>query len=220
MVMNQVNPFSNNNDHSSFFIVRHGETEWNVKGLMQGHKDSPLTDRGIQQAKHLAQELKNISFDIIFSSDLPRAKRTAQIITLERKLALKTSELLRERNFGQFEGKHKSSLKDFDTIFESLSNQEKYFYKSAPDIESDEELVGRFITFIREVAISYPKNTVLLVSHGGMIQALLIHLGFATYDTMHHSSVSHASYIKLLSDGIEFFIEKTKGIILHTESRK
>ena len=75
-------------------------TEWNEIGLIQGHSDSPLTAQGITQAKELAKKLKNVKFDLIFSSDLLRAKRTAEIIALEHKLFVQTSKLLRERDFG------------------------------------------------------------------------------------------------------------------------
>ena len=61
---------------TTIYIVRHGETKWNVKQLMQGHKDSPLTEKGIEQAEEIKKELKNIHFYRIFSSDLLRAKRT------------------------------------------------------------------------------------------------------------------------------------------------
>src|SRR3989344_5835107 len=90
---------------TTFYIVRHGQTEWNTKGLLQGHGDSPLTYLGVKQAEQIRDELKSIHFDAIFSSDLLRAKRTAEIVALERKIAVKTTQALRERDFGHFEGK-------------------------------------------------------------------------------------------------------------------
>ena len=89
----------------TIYIIRHGETEWNVKKIMQGQKNSLLTTKGIQQAKQAAKQLKQIKFAAIFSSDLLRAKRTAQIIALEHKLIVKTRKILRERYYGKFEGK-------------------------------------------------------------------------------------------------------------------
>lgn len=90
---------TNKEKYCTFYIVRHGETLWNVKGLLQGIKDSALTPTGEKQARELAAELESVNFDVIFSSDLLRARRTAEIIALERKLAVKTSQLLRERQF-------------------------------------------------------------------------------------------------------------------------
>lgn len=87
------------------YLVRHGETEWNEKKIIQGHADAPLTSVGIKQIEDVANEFKDVAFDVIFSSDLLRAKRSAEIIRLERDLAIQTSELLRERTYGHFEGK-------------------------------------------------------------------------------------------------------------------
>lgn len=120
------NILPNRKKYCTFYIVRHGETELNVKGLLQGIQDSALTPLGEKQAKVLAIELRNVDFDLIFSSDLLRAKRTAEIIALERNLAVKTSELLRERQFGKFEGRPREELAVFDQVFEKLSDKEKY----------------------------------------------------------------------------------------------
>jgi len=86
---------------------RGSPTDWNVKGLLQGQSDIPLNTEGEKQAVEAAKKhFKKIKFAAIFSSDLVRAKRTAQIIALEKKMAVETSALLRERDFGPFEGKH------------------------------------------------------------------------------------------------------------------
>jgi len=70
-----------------------------------GQMDSALTVDGVIQAQATAEKLKHIHFDAIFSSDSPRAVRTAEIVKLDRQLVVQTSKLLRERNFGHFEGK-------------------------------------------------------------------------------------------------------------------
>src|SRR3989338_10840636 len=93
------------NNFATLYIVRHGETEWNVKDRIQGHKDSPLTSQGIRQAYDVAEKLKHIQFDAIFSSDLLRVKRTVEIIRLDRKLAISTKKVLRERTDGHFDWK-------------------------------------------------------------------------------------------------------------------
>lgn len=200
-----------NNQLTTFYIIRHGETEWNVKGILQGHTDSPLTKQGEIQAEETAKELRNIQFNLAFSSDLIRAKRTAEIIALEHKLAVQTTQLLRERSFGEYEGKHYSAIKTLDELFEKLNDEEKFTYTSE-GVESDEQLISRFITFLRETAITHPEKTVLVGTHGGMMKALLIHLGYGTYKTINHGSVSNGAYIKLTSDGVDFFIKETKGI--------
>jgi broad specificity phosphatase PhoE len=72
----------------TFYITRHGETVWNIQQRMQGQQDSPLTENGILQAKAAAEKLKKIHFDHAFSSDLLRARRTAEIIAADHDLAI------------------------------------------------------------------------------------------------------------------------------------
>lgn len=202
--------------YTTFYLVRHGETEWNVKRIMQGRCDSPLTKLGINQAKDLVNKLKHIHFDKIFSSDILRAKRTAEIIAAERKLAIATTKLLRERTFGKYEGwLIDNYYKKFEQYFienQKLSEIETYKRKPDIDIESDEEIVNRLITFIREVAVGFPGKTVLVVTHGGIMRGFLIHLGYGTRKELGWGSIKNTAYLKLLSDGVDFIIKETKGV--------
>lgn len=197
---------------TTFYIVRHGETEFNTKQILSGHSDSPLTQNGINQAKEAANRLKDIHFDDVFSSDLLRARRTAEIITLEKKLAVKVTQVLRERNFGDYEGKPYSALKIFNDLIDKLEDAETKKYKASEKFESDDEVASRFITFIREAALTHPRKTILVVCHGGMMRVLLLHLGFATYKELRFGLVENTAHIKLLSDGVEFEIKETHGI--------
>ena len=92
------------------YVVRHGETEWNLIGKQQGHMDSPLTDRGIQQANALANGLVNRGIEFIYSSDLGRAFKTAKLISARLELPVQTDKRLRERHLGSLQGLAK---KDF-----------------------------------------------------------------------------------------------------------
>ncbi len=203
------------NKYCTFYIVRHGETEWNVKKLLQGHSDSSLTNNGKQQAEMLAAELKDINFDAIYSSDLLRTQKTAEILRLERKLVINTTKMLRERYFGRFEGKtfdeFSQHQKEYFKQYEQLTDDEKAKFKY-PETESDEEIISRLIVFLRELAITYPNKKILIVSHGGVMKALLRHLGFGTYDELATLIIANASYIKLESDGVDFVIKETSGI--------
>ena len=200
----------------TLYLVRHGETEWNKKGIVMGQSDSPLTEAGVEQAKTTAQELKDIHFDVIFSSDLHRAQRTAEIIKLERQLAVQTSKALRERTYGSWEGKMgKDYRKNFQHLFDkvkTLSEKEAKSFKFTDDIESDEEVIGRFITQLREIAVAYPSKTVLVVTHGGCIRTFLMHTGFVKWGELPVGSFSNAGYAKIQSDGVDFFIKEVKGI--------
>jgi len=197
------------------YIVRHGETEWNVKQIMMGHKDSPLTANGIAQAHRLKDNLQGIKFDAVFSSDLLRAKRTAEIINLEKNLAIKTSELLREKNYGAFEGgqvgDYTSALKKLLVAEEALTNEQKFNSKTGTGDESEAEVTTRFITYIREIAAAYVNKKVLIVTHGGCIRMFLMNLGFGTREEL-VGAVGNTAYVKVLTDGIDFSIEETVGI--------
>lgn len=200
------------NDLTTFYIVRHATTTWNEKRLIQGHKDTLLSETGLIEAKELAKKLKDIKFDYVFSSDLLRAQRTAEIIAMEHKLTVKTTKLLRERNFGHLEGVPSGSFKEWDEILRKLSHQERYTYKLTDEIESDEEIVNRLLTFLREIAAGSPGKTVLVVSHGGIMRATLIKVGFATYDNMLHGAVKNNGFIKLQTDGSDISIKEVSGI--------
>lgn len=201
-----------------FYIVRHARSMANSTGVLAGTTDSQLHPEGEKEAKLRAKELKDIAFAAAFSSDLIRAKRTAEIITLERKLAVVTTKLLRERHFGYLEGKaivkSRSSLKDLLQAYRKIILTKKFNNKEIPDYETDEIIISRVFTFLRETALAYPDKNILVVSHAGIIDRILIHLGFAAEHEL--IGIKNTGYVVLDSDGIEFFIKETNGIkILH-----
>ncbi len=89
---------------TQFIIVRHGETEWNIKGIRQGNLDSRLTEKGVTQAKALAQRLAREKFSALYSSDLGRAVHTAKEIAALTGHEIVTDARLRERHLGNFSG--------------------------------------------------------------------------------------------------------------------
>lgn len=204
------------NRYCIFYIVRHGETEWNVMQRIQGQLDSPLTKRGLKQAKEIGEKLNHIKFDAIFSSDLLRAKKTAEIINLNKKLEIATTKSLRERTFGEHDGslgdEYTKKIKDLLSKYKTLSEKDKWSFKFAKGYESDEELVSRFITFLREIAIGYQGKTVLIVTHGGNIRTLLTRLDYAEHGRLTPGTFKNAGYIKVESDGIDFFIKEVEGV--------
>lgn len=146
---------------TTIYIVRHGETEWNTKGILQGHGDSALTPKEEDQAHQITAELNSIRFDEIFSSDLQRAKRTAEIIALEHRLVVKTNKLLRERYFGQFEGK---SFAKYNNVLQNLLRQYKNIDTTSfnrlkiGNAETIEDSTTRLITFLRKQQLATPEK--------------------------------------------------------------
>lgn len=212
------------NNYCTFYLVRHGESEGNAKGVIQGTSDFPLTEKGKNQVRGLNEKLVSIKFDAIFSSDLLRAKETAEILNLERQLVVQISKLIRERNYGVYEGRKgddfnndvKKATKQLEEMTDKM-NRSIWDFGDLSTVEKREELVARMITFIREIAITHANKTVLVVAHGGLFRNFLIHIGFANKKELVRGSVSNASYIKLKSDGINFFVEETYGIKKETQ---
>ncbi len=194
------------------YIVRHGQTDWNSAQKIQGKIDIPLNEVGEEQARVMGALLKDVHFDAVFSSDLSRAHKTAQIITLEKQVAIKTTKLLRERDFGSIEGKQALDLKELEKDLEKLSEKERFVHRTYDDMENDEELVGRFLTFLREVAVAYAGKKILVVTHGGLMRTLLVHVGYVDYQKVRKLRIDNTGYFVLHSDGIELEIAKTENI--------
>lgn len=205
-------PPSNMSSYATFYIVRHAESEANKAGIRAGQIDFDLSDTGVQQAIERARELKRVKFSAVYSSDLLRAKRTAEIIGLEHTLAVQATKLLRERKWGkELEGKTREETERTLEVFHKMDYQERLKVKVVPDMESDEEIISRFITFLRETAIVYPNKTILIVSHANLIRTFLAHIGYGTHQEL-SGALKPTGYVKVRSDGVEFIVEKTKGL--------
>lgn len=182
------------------YLVRHGETEWNRQGLLQGHNDSPLTEKGISQAQFLAQELEELTFDHIYSSDLKRAIDTAEIINKKKNTPLSTSKLLRERKFGKYEGKphavFQNELKPYTKQYQSLPPDKKKSFRY-PGMESDEEVIDRLLTFISDIQAKHEDKSILLVTHSGIIRLILIHLNVISYENHFAYKIPQDEYFVL-----------------------
>jgi broad specificity phosphatase PhoE len=141
-----------------------------------------------------------------------RAKQTAEIIALEHELEVETTKALRERTFGNLEGKSHDVFKKLDPILDSLDDKARYSYKfnSNMGMESDEEVMSRFLTFLREIAVANPGKTILVATHAGPMWMFLVKLGFYSYKGW--ISINNLAYIKLESDGVDFFVKETSGI--------
>lgn len=145
-------------------LVRHGETEENAAKIIQGQIHGTLSPKGIEQAKTVAQKLKNNKYDIIYSSDLGRCVNTSkEIIKFHKstKFVLRTE--LREFNFGIFEG---YPYKHVRWGFRPALLVGKYF----PGIETPQDVLGRIKNFLNNVYSEHPDYNVLIVTHGGPIR--------------------------------------------------
>ncbi|MCL4399690.1 histidine phosphatase family protein [Patescibacteria group bacterium] len=209
------------NNFCTIYLVRHGQAEGNAKGILMGHIDLPLTEKGKLQAREVGEKLKDIHFDAAYSSDLTRARQTAELILLERKLVIQTSRLIKERSYGVHEGKSREKyIKDTEEFHKNLEELIKAGQKVSkyPDgVESDDSISSRMITFIREIAVANPNKTILAVTHGGILRSFLIRIGFVKEEEFPLlGSLDNGAFVKLLSDGTDFVIKETSGVhIIH-----
>ncbi len=156
-------------------LVRHGETHWNASQKYQGHTDISLNNKGRQQAFHLSQHLKATEqIEAIYCSDLSRAHETATIIAKPFQIEPVQDKRLREFNFGEWEGLSFDQLYcDYRQDFEQWFNHPHDF--RVPGGESFAELTQRILKAIEEIKSKHFGPT-LLVTHGGVIKAVLCHL--------------------------------------------
>jgi len=139
--------------------IRHGETSWNRERKPQGSCDIELNETGIEQAKKLATRLEHEPCDIIFTSDLLRAKKTAEIINEKHNAETIASSQLRESSFGEFEGK---SLNDPDVAIAFG----RYMEERAP------AYFAQVQSYLKKI-ISCGKENIFIVGHFGTIRAII-----------------------------------------------
>ena len=94
----------------------------------------------------------------------------------------------------------------------NMSKDERFNHHDENGIENDASLIGRYFTFLREISVVNLGRNVLVVSHSNVMRTLLVHLGYATADQMPRGTIENTGYIKLRSDGTDFFIDETVGI--------
>jgi broad specificity phosphatase PhoE len=153
---------------STLLLVRHGETDWNRDGRWQGHSDTQLNDVGRKQAARLAAALHGV--DVVYSSDLSRARETAEILAARLELPVHVDARLRERSFGTWEGKTGPEIEaDFaDAHARWLAGEGP----GADDAEPFEAFAARVHAFLAEAIERHPDETVLVVAHGGSIRVI------------------------------------------------
>jgi len=158
---------------TTILLIRHGETPWNAERRLQGHIDIPLNERGLQQAAALGQALAGEPLAAVLSSDLQRARQTAQAVAELQHLPVQTDALLRERCYGAFEGLLYADIaarypheyaqwqsRQIDAVMPSAERQ----------AESFRQFYARANGAIARWAQQYDGQTIALVAHGGVLE--------------------------------------------------
>ncbi|HMW18625.1 MAG TPA: histidine phosphatase family protein [Accumulibacter sp.] len=154
-----------------FCIARHGETTWNAEKRIQGHIDVGLNAAGLAQAEAAANWLAGETISAIYSSDLQRARQTAQRIAAMFNLVIELRPEFRERRYGLFEGRtYEESREAFPEEYGAFERREPAFI--IPGGESLEQLNQRVCAGLRQVASDHPDQTVVVVTHGGVLDII------------------------------------------------
>jgi probable phosphoglycerate mutase len=159
---------------TEFLLFRHGQTDWNLNHIFQGHTDIPLNQTGIEQAQFLANKIKYWKPDVIVSSDLARAVYTAEHCRLNWKVPVVTSSELREMNLGEAEGLHRDDVMKLvgpDMWIKWLGHNEEDEAFGFPGGESKMEARLRVLNFLEKFAKANPQYKRIAVStHGGILK--------------------------------------------------
>jgi broad specificity phosphatase PhoE len=155
-------------------LIRHGQTEWNATGRWQGQADPPLNDLGRAQARQTAQELISHDIDVLISSDLARARETAEIIGVAIGLPVQLEPRLREINLGDWQGLYS------DEIRARWPDEMKTWIESPlairpPHGESIRELAARVWAAVDDLVTRYPDKCVGIVAHELPIASIIVH---------------------------------------------
>ncbi|MFI5333582.1 MAG: histidine phosphatase family protein [Chlamydiales bacterium] len=186
---------------STLYIVRHGRTDWNAQGRLQGSMDRPLDEVGWQQAHAVGNELSRLQVAAIYSSPLLRAKQTADAINTFHKCNVHLETGLREAAYGDIEG---MTITEFRTRFKEsieqklkLPVQEQWKHKLSHGAESCEEITARALPALKKIASKHQNETVIIVSHGYVLSAIVSNLSLISDE---HVRIPNCSVVIMEGD--------------------
>jgi alpha-ribazole phosphatase len=177
------------------YIVRHGVTAWNQEGRIQGHSDTPLSAEGVVQAQRIGARLARLEppLQAVWSSDLMRARQTAEAIAAPFDLAVQTTPLLREMMLGEWEGLTQDEIEARGDMALLERYRRDPGQHRPPGGEALEAAWDRVTTAVREIRALHPGGQVAVVGHGGSLRALLCEALNAPVASMLCFSLANAS---------------------------
>lgn len=143
------------------YIVRHGETDWNISKKVMGRFDEPLNEKGKEQATIVSKTLSSNKIDLIICSPLLRTKQTAEIINENKNIEIIYDERIIERDFGEFEGLNINEF-EFADYWNYYKNKQ---YNKAENII---DFFDRIYSFLDDIIEKYSDKNILVVTHGGV----------------------------------------------------
>ncbi len=156
-------------------LIRHGETAWNRVRRMQGHVDTPLNEEGLRQARALGRALASVKPDAIYSSDLQRARMTAQPVADAHQMAVMLDVELRERCYGAFEGlMYEEITQRYPQEFAAWHARDLHmrFPSGEREAETLQEFHQRSVTALERIARRHSQGQIVVVTHGGVLDCV------------------------------------------------
>ena len=219
------------------FLIRHGESDGNAQRKFSGFQDVDLTEKGIWQAKRLAYRLKDVLVDIVYCSDLKRARHTAEIIFKARGIDIISNPKFREINFGAWEGYTFEEIKEkfgygdeFNHLMENIKPE-----AAIPQGESLVNLNDRVMAELSNILKNHEKTdkdkTIALVCHGGTIRVILsnaLNIGLKNMWNIEQYSTAlsiinyydHKAFVALINDTSHLEDWWESGLKINTEKKK
>lgn len=156
------------------YLIRHGETDWNVEGRWQGQADVPLNAKGREQAAQIARTLARVGLKAIYSSDLLRARETAQALVKTTGVTLHYDPRLREIHQGEWQGLLVTEIQArYGEAFQR--RLENPLAVAPPGGETVEQVRNRVVKAIESILARYPSDRVAVVSHGFALAVIQVH---------------------------------------------
>ncbi|SDN83661.1 probable phosphoglycerate mutase [Paenibacillus sp. yr247] len=197
---------------TKLYLIRHGETVWNVERRMQGHLDSPLSALGEQQATWLSNALKDVPFDVLYSSSSGRTMQTAHIVKGSRDLSIHSSDDWREMNLGAWEGRVSAEIEEFDS-----DNYHAFWH--TPDLyrptkgESYDDLQARVIPALMLLLKEHTGKTIGLVSHTVTLKIIMAYFEGRAFTDLWNPPYFHPTCLSLVE-----MIDNEPNIRLHGDT--
>lgn len=191
------------------YLTRHGETEWNIEKRMQGWQDSPLTEKGREDARRLRKRLEEGDLTAIYASTSGRALDTAKIIRGERLIPIYQEERLREIHLGDWEGKTHDEIQRFDPIlFHHFWNEPHLYAPKRGERFSDVQ--NRAFAALTDIINEYRSGNIVIVTHGVVLKTIVTRLKQAPLEELWARPFMHGASLTTVrvKDGrLELLVE-------------
>lgn len=199
---------------TEMILIRHGETQWNEEGRIQGQGDSPLTERGIAQAIAVAKRLQHEQFTTLYASHLGRVIETARHIAAVTGHAITIDERLQERAYGIFEGltQAEAGSKHAAIFHEYKTNFSPDF--AIPQAESIRRLLARGQAVFQELVRRHPGERIVVVSHGSFLRFVLSNMLGVPLGAKHGFRLANGSLSEIAYEAGEWSVT-TLGEVYH-----